>query len=63
MPTNKNANEVHVGWIWQAGHGSQYEYEILSIDEEMQLRRLSDGVKVKRYIGQVTGFGRTYQPK
>jgi len=52
------ANRVRVGWIWEAVEGEpSHFYEILSDDEIVQLRRLSDRKITTRFKGQVIKYG------
>ncbi|UUG69435.1 hypothetical protein SEA_SHAM_111 [Streptomyces phage Sham] len=53
------ANQVKVGWIWEAVENEpKHFYEILTDDEIVQLRRISDRKITTRFKGQVMDYGR-----
>ncbi|QWT29998.1 hypothetical protein SEA_TUNATARTARE_115 [Streptomyces phage TunaTartare] len=53
------ANRISVGWIWEAVEDEPaHFYEILSNDEIVQLRRLSDRKITTRFKGQIMQYGR-----
>lgn len=52
------ANRVRVGWIWEAVEDEpSHFYEILSDDEIVRLRRLSDRKVTTRFKGQIINYG------
>lgn len=58
------ANKIVRGWIWEAVEDEpEHFYLILSDDEEIRLLHLSTRKKVKRYRGQVTGYGLIRPPR
>lgn len=58
------ANQVKVGWIWEAIEGEPaHFYRILSNDEIVQLRRLSDKKLTTRFKGQIIDYGLVRKPR